>query len=264
MKWVDNLERKFGKYAVSNLMYYIIGLNLIGLVVVTLFNRGDILSFNRTAFLHGEYWRIVTFIFYPPSTSLIFAAFVLYFYYMIGSSLESYWGTFKFNIYYFIGAICTLLSGFITGQTVNTYYLNMSLFLAFATIFPNFEILLFFILPIKMKYLAWLDVLLLCYDFLYGGNGVKTMIFVSFLNYLLFFGNRLFTKQKSNIRKQSYAHKIKDTRKTMHKCTVCGRTEEDDENLEFRYCSKCEGHYEYCSDHLFSHEHITSKNSTKK
>ena len=165
MKFFDKLERRFGKYAIPNLMYYIIGIYLVGFVI-ELF-APDVytyyFSLDAAKVLHGQVWRLVTFILQPPSSSIIFMVFTLYFYYVIGTVLERIWGSFKFNVYYFSGVILHIIAAFVIyfifGWSFNmsTYYINLALFLAFAVEQADTEVLLFFVLPIKMKWLGWLD-----------------------------------------------------------------------------------------------------------
>ena len=186
---------------------------------------------------------------------------------MIGSVLERTWGSFRFNVYYFTGVIGTVLASIIiyliTGHVyyMDTSYINNSLFLAFAFEYPNMEVLFMMILPIKMKILGYISIALYVYNFLAGGFGAKIAIAVSLLNFLLYFSSIVKRKgytPKQMHRKMAYKKAVQKSEEqhTHHKCAVCGRTEEDDPNLEFRYCSKCNGNYEYCQDHLFTHEHI--------
>lgn len=298
MKWMNKLERKFGRYAIPNLMYYIIILYAFGFVL-DLFAPGfysQYLALDAAAILKGQVWRLITFIIQPPSTSILFVIFTLYLYYMIGRQLEYVWGTFRFNFYFFTGVllhiIAALLTYFITGLPLplGTYYLNMSLFFAYAAIYPNQQFYLFMILPVKVKYLAWLDGAYFAYAILqaflpaYGGNATPVLIngvvmkygmiykanalaaFVSILNFLIFFlltrNMRRFSPKEVK-RKRTYHKEVREGKIAQvgpdgakHRCAVCGRTELDDENLEFRYCSKCNGNYEYCQDHLFTHEHV--------
>ncbi|TCK97825.1 Der1-like family protein [Natranaerovirga hydrolytica] len=257
MSWLDKLERKFGKYAINNLMLYIVVMHAIGFIFIHL----DITSITRLQlipqlFFAGEYWRIVTFIMIPPTTGIIFFAFVLYFYYIIGSYLESVWGTFKFNIYYFIGLLGTIVGALVFNYPVgSTTYLNLSLFFAFAKLNPEFSVRLYFILPIKIKYLAWVQWAFFVLTLIRGTNAIRLAILVSIINYFIFFGKYYITKQKAYSRKQSYKKKSQVQKSHFHKCYVCGRTENDDPDLEFRYCSKCSGSKEYCSEHLFTHDH---------
>ncbi|MFZ5987122.1 MAG: hypothetical protein ACOYWZ_08350, partial [Bacillota bacterium] len=158
MNLLDKLERKFGRYAVKGLMLHIVGLNLF--VYLLSWIRPEFVKFlvlEPSLVLKGEVWRLVSYIFIPPGGSPIFILFILYFYYMIGTGLEHEWGSFRFNIYYLVGMIGTTAAAFIANSAATSMYLNLSLFLAFAYIYPNYELHLFLILPIKIKYLAWLN-----------------------------------------------------------------------------------------------------------
>lgn len=284
MNWLDKLERKFGRYAIHNLMYYIIILYVVGLVV-QLFAPSfyyQYLSLDVNAILHGQIWRVVTFIIQPPQSSYIFMIFALYLYYMLGRELERTWGAFRFNLYFFAGMLFHVIAAFaayfITGVSfpLGTWYLNMSLFLAFAAIYPDMQFYLFFMIPVKAKWLGWLDGLYFLYTiaqaFLpaYGG-GIFGVIYqsnaiaaaVSILNFVIFFlGARNMQRfsPKQQRRKRQFQQKIRPENHcaggARHRCAVCGRTELDDPTLEFRYCSKCNGNYEYCQDHLFTHIHV--------
>lgn len=288
MNWINKLERKFGRYAIPNLMYYIIILYALGFAL-DLFVPGfysQYLSLNAYAILHGEVWRILTFLIQPPSTNIWFVVFTLYLYYMIGRELEYAWGVFRFNLYFFMGALLHIIAALLTylifdvSLLMGTYYLNMSLFFAYAAIYPNQQFLLFGVLPIKVKYLAWVDAAYFAYAILqafmpaYGGNIINGVLykanalsaFVSILNFLVFFFSMRQMKRfspKEIKRKHTFQKGVMEGKASQtnyngakHRCAVCGRTELDDENLEFRYCSKCNGNYEYCQDHLFTHEHV--------
>lgn len=289
MKLLNKLERKFGKYAITNLMFYIVILYIVGFVLnlVSPAFYASYLSLNMAAVLQGQVWRLITFIIQPPNTNLIFVIFTLYLYYMIGRQLEYAWGAFRFNFYYFMGVlfhiVAALLAYFVfeISLPMGTYYLNMSLFFAYAALYPNQQFYLMGILPIKVKWLAWIDAAYFGYTILqaflpsYGGqSGIIGSIykaaaleaFVSLLNFLVFFFMTRNMKKyslKEIKRRRTYHKEVKQGREqtqyangAKHCCTVCGRTELDDESLEFRYCSKCNGNYEYCQDHLFTHEHI--------
>ncbi len=287
MNWLDKLERKFGRYAIANLMYYIIIFYGVGFVI-NLVNPEfyyQYLSLNVEAVLHGQIWRLVTFIIQAPSDSIIFIIFVLHLYYMIGMELERAWGSFRFNVYFFSGMFFHILAAFIVyfvlglSLPMSTWYLNLSLFFGFATLYPNMEFLLFMIIPVKVKWLALLDAVYFAYGILqaflpaYGG-GIFGVVYkanavaaaVSILNFLLFFlGSRNVRpySPKQVKRKREFKRNIRNASKPMnygggarHKCAVCGRTDLDDAGLEFRYCSKCSGNYEYCQEHLFTHTHV--------
>ena len=270
-KFLNRLERKYGHLAIQNLPIYIVILYGIGFVFQMLDPTFYInFALNPYAIIHGEVWRIFTFLIVPPSSNAIFIIFVLLFYYSICQSLEHVWGAFRFNLYYFIGVIGTILGAFISyGITKNpllfmdTYYLNLSLFLAFAACFPDMLVYFMFILPVKVKWLGVLDALYLLVEFIKGGNGTKIAIVVAMLNFLLFFfATRNYQKisPKQMRRKRNYQKAVHKSTTyangARHQCAICGRTELDDPNLEFRYCSKCDGDYEYCQDHLFTHTHI--------
>lgn len=263
MKLLNILERKLGRnFGIKGLMTYIVGLNAIVFFLMLMDQSGrfyNYLLLIPERVLKGEIWRLFTYAFIPPTTSIFWFVFTLYFYYMIGSSLEHEWGTFRFNAYYLIGMAGTTAAAFITGGWGTSFYLNLSLFLAFAYIFPNYQMLLFFVLPIKIKYLAWLDAAYLAYSFLVLDISGKAAVIVAVLNFLLFFGADIFKSIKSGRRRyynnRSFQSKIpRDF--VMHKCEVCGRTEVDSKDLEFRYCMECEGDHEYCMDHLYNHIHV--------
>ena len=268
MNWLNKLERKFGRYAIQNLPLYIVILYAFG-TIMNLISNDFYTSFALNPFmvLHGEPWRIVTFLVATPGANIIFLVFVMLFYYSIGQSLVHVWGAFRFNMYVFCGILGTIAAAFIVYAIVpspyiymDTYYMNLSLFLAYAAIFPEMQVYLYGILPLKVKWLAWLDVALLAYSFVVGGLGTRISIVVSLLNFILFYlSSRNYRKISPGEvkRKRVYHQKVRQARGTSrHRCAVCGRTEEDDPSLEFRYCSKCNGNYEYCNDHLFTHTHV--------
>lgn len=293
MKFINKLERKFGRYAIPNLMYYIIALYVIGWLVQMFSPEVYTAYFSLDAqkILHGQIWRIFTFLMNPPSSHPIFMIFVLYLYYMIGMNLERAWGSFRFNLYFFTGVILHVIAaiilylGFNLVVELDTFYLNMSLFFAFAALYPDMQLLLFFIIPIKIKWLALLNGVLflltivsgIVINFMSASAQISmyyTLIkfgivpslpssiaaFLSLLNFIIFFlATRNYKKvsPKEIHRKNEYKRKVNESRQsTRHKCAVCGRTEKDGDHLVFRYCSKCEGNYEYCQDHLFTHEHV--------
>ncbi|MBR3629289.1 MAG: rhomboid family intramembrane serine protease [Oscillospiraceae bacterium] len=192
IKWLNKLERKFGRIAIPNLMTILIfGMAIVA--VIDIFtnpnyeqNLSSILMFDKSAILHGQIWRVLTFVFIPPGYSILTIAFTLYFYWILGTALESQWGSFRFNVYYFAGMIGTIIGGMIIGYATN-YYLNLSLFLAYAMLYPNHQVYLFFILPIKIKYLAIIDALYLAYNFVFALWPERISILISILNFLVFF-----------------------------------------------------------------------------
>jgi len=189
------LERRLRRFTISDLMKYIvIGQGIVYILMFVWPSLGNLVYSNivltRGALLRGQIWRLVTFVFVPPTSSPIFALFALYFYYMIGSGLEYRWGKIKFNLYYAVGMVCAWIACLLTGYASNTY-LNLSLFFAYAALFPNVEVLLFGILPIKMKYLALVDALIYVQQFLTGSASTRVTILLCLGNVFLFLGGDL-------------------------------------------------------------------------
>ena len=202
MTFYQKLERRFGKYAVPNLMKYICVIYVVG-YLIQMFNPllyFYYLDLDAEAILHGHIWRIITFIFYPPSTSFLWMIVALFVYYSLGMTLERVWGTFKYNFFYFTGVILLVLAAIliylVTGYSVQLYptYITFSIFLAYAVTFPETTFLLYFIIPIKAKWLAIAEVVLYLFYFVaLPGLGNKVAILVSLLNVALFF---LLTNQR--------------------------------------------------------------------
>ena len=188
MKILNKLERKFGRLAIKNLMSYIVFANA-AVYILYMFDRTFInnLVLIPSRVFQGEVWRLITFLFIPPSTStwVIFVIFALYIDYMIGTSLEHQWGTFKFNIYYFVGVIATIIGAILTGFSMTNFFLNLSLFFAFAKLFPEYEFVLFFILPVKVKYLGWISWGFSAFMFIIGSTATRVAILAAILNYIL-------------------------------------------------------------------------------
>lgn len=295
MNFINKLERKFGKYAIHNLMYYVVILQVAGIVLLnfaTAFTEKYLLL-DIGKVLEGQVWRLVTFIMIDVSNgilsnnpaNIIFLAISFYLYYMIGRSLENVWGAFKFNLYYLSGILLNIVAAFILyfifrnsgvyfQYLSGIYYINLSLFLMFACVFPDMQLMYMFILPIKMKWLGLLSGALLIKDIvqcvykamqypsfkvIYYGQAIA--IVVAILNFIvIFLATRRKTRRSSHgqmRRERQYKKQVHEAGKvTKHRCAVCGRTEQDDPMLEFRYCSKCDGNYEYCMEHLFTHEHV--------
>ncbi len=200
-RWIYRLEYKYGRrFGIQGLMLYIvIGMAavFIGRLIIPNADIFEYLSLSREKLFQGQLWRLVTFLFEPPSNSIIWIIFSLYFYYFIGTALEQTWGTFKFNVYYLIGALGIIAAALISGEGYNMY-LNLSLFFAFATLYPDHRLMLFFIIPVRIKWLALLDALLFIVMFILGGWAVRASILLSLVNYFIFFGEDLIklVKQK--------------------------------------------------------------------
>jgi len=258
---LDRLERRFGRFAIRNLIQYIVGLN--GLIYFLSYAYPGSTAMRKLALvphriMDGEVWRLFTFIFIPPAASILWIFFILYFYYIVGTGLEHEWGSFRFNVYYFAGMAMTAAVALIIGQGSSALYLNLSLFLAFAYVYPDFEILLFFIVPVKVKYLAWLNWFFIIFTVLTAPIADKLAALASVTNFFLFFGRDITAHigHNSSAFQRRMSFHAKFVKKTVHRCAICHMTEEDDPSMDFRYCSTCEGDYEYCMDHLKTHEHV--------
>lgn len=258
---LDKLEKRIGKFCIRNLMIYIIAMNAVVFLMAYLFPELNIVS--RLALvpelvLKGEVWRLVTFLFIPMSSHPFWIIFTLYFYYMIGTSLEHEWGAFKFNVYYFIGVLGTIAGAFLGGRGTSTF-LNLSLIFAFAYLFPNYQIMIFFFFPVKIKYLALFYAAGLVFTFaLMPIVGLITVL-GSAVNFILFFWKDIYYRirfnRKAYMNQKEFKEKIPKIH-VMHRCTICGITDVEDRKMDFRYCVDCEGDYEYCMDHLYNHEHV--------
>lgn len=284
MKFIDKLERKFGRFGIPNLTIYMIVCYVIGYALMIV-NPGILnwLSLEPAYILRGQVWRLVTWVLYPPSTSgvLWFAIAALFFYYPIGTSLERTIGTFKYTLYILSGVIFTILGAFIlyfllggnvlVGNVFSTYYISLSTFLAYAMCYPDMQVLLMFIIPVKMKWMAIFYVVIVVYEMIQyimaGAWYLVIPIVASLLNFIIFyFGTKDFSRYnpKEVHRRNEFRRAMEPQGRmksgsgsvTKHKCAICGRTELDDPNLEFRFCSRCNGNYEYCQDHLFTHTHV--------
>ncbi len=273
MNFLNKLERKFGRYAIRGLSKYLIALYIVGAIlsVSSRFTHfdfyGSFLALNPHLVMQGQVWRLFTFLMATPTDNLIFLILVLLCYYSLCRELEYIWGDFKFNLYILTGAVGTIIASFILYFVtmipyiyMDTFYLNLSIMLAYCASFPEARFYFYGIIPIKAKWLGILEGIFLAYNFFVGGIVTKVAIVVSLMNFLLFFfGTRNYHKYspKQARRRNTYIKEVRtSTNMTRHRCHVCGRTELDDPNLEFRYCSKCEGNYEYCSAHLYTHVHI--------
>lgn len=273
--WLDKMERRFGRYAIRNLTMYLLAGYAIGYLLS--FTMPQLLTYftlEPAQILKGQVWRLLSWVIIPPNDNIIFVIFMMLLYYSLGNTLESYWGAFRYNVYIFSGILFTVIGAFIVngliggitgfGSLYSTYYINMSIFLACASIMPDYQLLLYGIIPIKMKWLAILDVVLLAVDAVRGGLIIRIVIIASLLNFIIFFfcnRNLRGHSPKQAARRKKFQKQISRPQNqyaggAKHRCAVCGRTELDDPTLEFRYCSKCNGNYEYCQDHLFTHEHV--------
>ena len=285
MKAIDRFCYKHPKLGIPDLMKYIVLANA-AVFVLDLFTNSffsNLLFFHYNSIMHGQVWRLLTFILVPSiggagsvgfglMTNVFFFAMTSFFYYSIGTTLERYMGSTKFTVFYALGVLLNMLLGLLTHAGVNMYYINMSMFFSFAVLYPDTRVLLYGIIPLKIKWLAWLDAVFFAYDiFFYLRSGLPLlalMPIIGILNFFLFFGGELLDGAK--YKKDVFTHKtskqtinfkkaqkdIKQRKGYLHKCTVCGVTDADDPNMEFRYCSKCNGYYCYCINHINNHTHV--------
>ena len=320
MGWLNKLEKKFGRFAIPNLTIYIILTYVAGYILRYMDTYAGTsilqwLALDPAAIIHKfQIWRLFTWILSPPSSLSIFTVIMLFCYYQLGTLLERTWGTFRYNFYIFLGLIMTVAGTFIMyfipatswvitatgGQIISTYYVSLSIFLGFAMTFPEQRMLFMFVIPIKIKWLALVDIAYLVYVVVQNfRSGIMTLGFVCLVEILcslagtilFFFMNRSYrngafrqTKRQKEFRKamsQGQAKRygaagqsgsrsgsqtgnsrsggsrnVQNTQGARHKCAICGQTDLDNPDLEFRYCSRCNGDYEYCQNHLFTHEHV--------
>lgn len=261
MGFLDKLERRFGRYAVHQLSLLLV-IGQICTLILSQVQPGllEDLVLAPDPVYAGEVWRLVSFLLLPPSLSLLFAAFALYLFYLMGSALEAQWGEFHYNVYVLIGwggtvAVTFAFPDAFAGGVTNLYILT-SVELAFAYLYPDFELLLFFVLPVKIKYLAALIWVGYGVAILFGPTPNRLMVLASVANFFLFFGRDIYLGQKYRRRRTAHTRREEArAARPLHSCAVCGVTDNDDRNLEFRVCSSCTGGREYCEKHIRNHTH---------
>ncbi len=271
---VDRFLYRHPNFGISRLMMIII-LGNIAVFLLTMMDRSgtflSYLTFQPALVLRGQVWRLITFVFVPSSYNLISLALFLYFYYFIGNALEREWGTGKFTVYYLLGMLLTILYGLIayfigSGNVhLTSNYVNLSMFFVFATLWPENRVLLFFFIPIKIKWLAYFEAAVFLLSMF---SGMTLLPLVAVLNYFLFCGDVLIdalsrrfgrsTRRTVNFKRAArQQQQQQQARGYSRKCAVCGRTDTDYPQLEFRYCSRCAGYHCFCIDHIGSHVHFT-------
>ena len=281
---LDRFCARHPRFGIPNLMLYVVIGNVAVYLLSVLTRANDasaisFLTFSLAGLLRGEIWRIITFIFVPQSRQPFFLLISLYFYYWIGSTLEREWGTARFTLYYLSGTLLTvlgaILASLLTGQywlmVAGTTYVNLSMFLAFAFLFPDMQVLLFFIIPVKMKWLAWVDGALFLLNIVTSaikGDWVGVVLpIVALLNFLVFIWPEIVrlndrrrhqtSRQTVQFRQAVRQQQQRQQQPYHHRCAVCGRTDAEYPDLQFRYCSKCAGYHCFCQDHIFNHVHFT-------
>ncbi len=261
MNWITRLERTLGKYAVTNVTLYLI----VGQVLFFLFAVSGRFILGRVVLipdlvLAGEWWRLITFLFIPPITNPIFAFFAWYMFYLMGSALEGHWGSFRYDLFLLVGYLVTVAVAFLFPYAAATnLFIGGSVFLAFAYLYPDFQIYIFFVLPVKIKWLALLTWIGYGYEILTGSWSTRLLVLASISNFFIFFGRDIYLTMKSGNRRMAAAARDFSSRKQpFHTCSVCGVTDISDPAMEFRYCPECGGRG-YCSKHIFNHEHVKKK-----
>lgn len=289
-RWLDRFCYKHPGFGIPNLMKVIV-LGNVAVFLLDMFSGGGytlsgLLCFYPELIFQGQVWRIITFIFVPMYYNIIFFVITTMLYYFLGSALERQWGTARFSVFYGLGVLMSIVVGLVTWfispmpaastgyylETATAYYVNMSLFFAFATLYPDMQMMLYFIIPVKIKWLAWLDAALFAFDigsYLARGQFMWALLpLVALLNYFIFFWDDLmgfirrtgsraaYRARPQTINFKKATRQVQERQGYLHKCAVCGITDADDPDMEFRYCSKCNGYYCYCSRHINDHVHV--------
>jgi len=251
MTFLSRLEKHFGRFAIPGLIRYVAVLNALSVILIAL-NPGyeEVLKLNPAAVYAGQWWRVLSFIFVPESATPLFAFFQILLMWFLGDGLERVWGTFRLNIFYFSGAVAVTIAALFFGSEGANFFLNTSLFFAFATLFPEVRILVLFVIPMKMKWVAWIIFGMLLLGLLASPLSAWIAAAVSLSNYLLFFGPSFLRGQvhasQVLMRRQKFERTSKPDDDFLYKCTVCGRTDKDHPELEFRVGS--DGR-DYCKEH---------------
>ena len=292
---MKNLRRRFDRFCfqhrdkgIPNLMLYIsLGAGLVYLMSQMAGNSTlyQILCFNRSAILQGQIWRLITYPLCYNGGNLLLTMIALLCYYSIGRAMENVWGTFRFNLFYFSGILMMDIYCLLFPCQADVYYLNLSLFLAYATMYPNAGFLLFFIIPVKAWIFALIDLISVIYSLIFYPFPYNLFSVISLANYFLFFGKdvlnviplswranarRLFRKGKQTSQPRQGRPKVvpfpnagsyeataaKPQAPYTHRCVICGKTDVSHPDMEFRYCSRCKGYHCYCEDHISNHTHI--------
>lgn len=286
---MKNLRKRFDRFCfrnrdkgIPNLMLYI-ALGSAVVNILSLIDKTDtlyyILCFSRSAILQGQVWRLITYPLTFSGGNILITAIALICYYSLGRAMENLWGTLRFNLFYFTGVVLMDIYCMIFGGMADVSYLNMSLFLAYATLYPDAQFLFLYIIPVKARIFALIDLALVLFNLLFYPFPYNLFPVIALANYFLFFGKdvanvfpvswqlnarRLFKKKTAKKTGTipfpsagSYeATTAKPQAPYTHRCTVCGRTDASDPDLEFRYCSRCNGYHCYCQDHINDHTHI--------
>ena len=276
---IDRFCQKHRGFGIQRLMLYVVVISVGVLVALIASNGGffNLLAFDPYMIMRGQIWRLVTWIFRPVNPNILWAAVALYFYYFVGSTLEREWGAGKFTIFYVFGILLNAVYGFIMWFALripidlSPTFLNFSMLFAFATLYPDFTIRLFFIIPLKVKWLALFNGVFFIVSMIQGiwdGNLFLALLpVVAVLNYFLMCGYDLISlirpiKMRNSPQVVNFKKAAKQVKRDLadkpyrHKCAVCGKTDTEYPDLEFRYCSRCNGYHCFCIDHINNHIHF--------
>ncbi len=263
LKW---LERRLGSYAIPNLTLWLVAAQ--GFVYIA--NRGgpvggvgglaDRLALVPDLVMQGQVWRLLTFPLVPPQYNPFVLLIYLSAFYYFGGAVEAAWGAFRYNAYLLLGFLFTAAASFAEPQwAADASKVKWSVFLAFATLYPDYKIMLYFVLPLKAKFLAAFTWALYIYSLWFGGVATKLIVLAAVANYFLFFGASAWRGVKQAKRRRDFKRRVESPTATIrHECRICGLTNAMDPKAAFRYCSQCEGQCCYCPDHLKDHEHVVS------
>ena len=282
-RWLSRFSQNHPNLSVEGLIRYIVAGNVL-VFLLNLFTHGvstGFLTFVPAYLFQGQVWRLVTFLFVPMSFSPLSFVLSTAFFYFMGTRLEAAWGAARFTVYYGLGVLLNILvglllpvlnPGYLYAVTASMHYLHLAMFFAYATLYPDLQVLFAFFLPVRIKWLALLDAALFAYDILsylsYGRFAMALLPIIAILNYFIFFwddlmdalgrGRSRMSHQRSSqtINFKKAQKELQQRRGYLHKCSVCGVTDQDDPDMEFRYCSKCDGYYCYCASHINNHTHV--------
>lgn len=262
MKWLNQLEKKFGFLAIPNLTFILI-VGQIAVLILSLINPTflPLISLQGSKILGGEVWRIITFLFVPIFNDPLFALLSWLMYHSFGTALEHVWGSFRYTLYIFISALATVILSLIFPVHIFTNtFIYASVFLGYSYLFPNTQLSLFFIIPVKIKWLAalmWVGILV---TIITGEMSEKLIAIVSNTNFLLYFGENIWIRF---VLKQHHAGSVirsaVEKKKAYHVCAICKKNEIDNPSMQILYCSDCEPSTCYCEDHIDTHSHLSKR-----
>lgn len=266
---LDRLERRFGRFAIRGLLTQLVIVQGLFFAYALFLDSWSIffhMTLEPIRILQGEYWRVVSWIFIPPqpypsSFAVLTNFFALYLLWMYGSALEERWGSFRLNVYLISGFLFTFVGSWVAPYALHSNYIPLlSVLFAFAVYFPDFELRLFFVIPVKIKWIAYFTGALLLLSALRSPWPQIPMIFFGLSNFFIFAGPAVYRRLKNKARKRNYERST-DMSGFEVSCSECGKTQKTHPELDFRFCSRCEGAHSFCPEHLLSHEHRENKAS---